>query len=114
MAKKKKEDVEEVKEVASILSPIEALQAEVDATDEVIKKAKVKAGIPDIVSGLYSELEASGTGKNKLDFLLSLDFGKEKNKKTVAESAALAFKAKGYSLSTIKKILNYAKKAGSK
>ncbi len=95
-------------------SKFELLQERLDAGDVKVKEEKLKAGVPAVVLGLYEHLVESGTGKDKLDFLLSLDFGKEKIKSKIAEAAALAFEEAGYSLSTIRKIVNYAKKAGSK
>ena len=102
------------KQKAANKSKVELLQERIDAGDVQAKEEKVRAGIPDNVLGLYDTLVESGTGKDKLDFLLSLDFGKEKIKSKIAQAAALAFDEAGYSLATIRKMLNYAKKAGSK
>ena len=64
--------------------------------------------MPKAHAGLFTYLEESGTGKSKLDFLLSLDFGEETNQKKIAELACQAFDDAGYSDATLTKILKYA------
>ncbi len=106
MAKRK--DKADEKTVAESKSPLEVLQARADAKDTKKLQEKVAAGVPELIRGLYDHLKSSGTGKDKLEFLLSLDFGKEKNKKKIAEAAAIAFDNAGYSLTTVSKILKYS------
>lgn len=95
-------------------SQLDNIKERLSAKDSVAKRAKELAAVPTAHAGLFTHLEESGTGKSKLDFLLSLDFGKETNQKKIAELACAAFDDAGYSDATLTKILKYAESAGSK